>query len=78
MKRLNFKIKKGVYCSWCADLVKKTLMQSFAIKEIDVNVLKEKIHITTYKKVSPESIIGLLKRRGYILIEDKRAIHNVY
>jgi len=70
-KEINFSIKKGVYCSWCADLMKKTLNQHFALKEIEVDVLKEKVHMITYKKVSPKNIIIFLKKRGYHLIVDQ-------
>ena len=70
-KEINFSIKKGVYCSWCADLMKKTLNQHFALKEIEVDVLKEKVHLIVYKKVSPKSIIIFLKKRGYHLIVDQ-------
>ena len=70
-KEINLIIKEGVYCSWCADLMKKTLRQRFAIKEVEIDVLKEKVHIVTYKHVSPESIIVFLKDKGYQLIEEK-------
>jgi len=69
-KEINFIIKKGVYCSWCVDLIKKTLNQHFALKEIDVNVVNEKVRLITYKRVSPKSIIVFLKKRGYHLIEE--------
>ena len=70
-KEINFVIKKGVYCNWCVDLMKKTLNQHFALKEIDVDVVKEKVHLITYKRVSPKSIIVFLKKRGYRLVEEK-------
>ena len=69
-KEINFIIKKGVYCSWCVDLIKKTLNQHFALKEIDVNVVNEKVRLITYKRVSPKSIIVFLKKRGHHLIEE--------
>ena len=68
-KEINFVIKKGVYCSWCAELMKKTLNQHFALKEIDVDVAEERVHLITYKKVSPKEIISFLKKRGYHLSE---------
>jgi len=52
-KEINFIIRKGVYCSWCAELMKKTLNQHFALKEIDVDLMKERVHLVTYKRVSP-------------------------
>ena len=70
-KEINFVIKKGVYCSWCVDLMKKTLNQHFALKEIDVDVVKEKVHLITCKRISPKSIIVFLKKRGYGLVEEK-------
>ncbi len=70
-KEINFTIKKGVYCDWCADLMRKTLNQHFALKEIDIDVVKEKVHLITYKRVSPKSIIVFLKKRGYHLIEER-------
>ena len=69
-EEINFAIKKGVYCSWCVDLMKKTLNQHFALKEIDVNIVNEKVHFITYKRVSPKSIIVFLKKRGHHLIEE--------
>ena len=69
-KEINFSIKKGVYCSWCADLMKKTLNQHIALKEIEVDVLKEKVHMVAYKKISLRSVIIFLKKRGYYLIVD--------
>lgn len=68
-KEINFSIKKGVYCSWCADLMKRTLNQHFALKEIDVDVVNERVHITAYKRINPKSIIIFLKKRGYSLVE---------
>ena len=70
-KEINFIIKKGVYCSWCADLMKKTLNQHFAIKEIEVDVLNEKVHLMAPKKVSPKNLIVFLKKRGYHLVEER-------
>ena len=70
-KEINFVIKKGVYCSWCADLMKKTLNQHFVFKEIEIDILKERVHLVAYKRISPKSIIVFLKKRGYHLIEDK-------
>jgi len=69
-KEINFSIKKGVYCSWCAELMKKTLNQHFALREIDVDVPKEKVHLITCKRVNPLSIIIFLKKRGYYLVEE--------
>ena len=70
-EEINFLIKKGVYCSWCAELMKKTLNQHFAFKEIDVDFVKEKVHLITDKKVSPKTIIVFLKKRGYHLVEER-------
>jgi len=70
-KKLNFRIKKGVYCSWCADLMRKTLNQHFALKKIKIDVLKAKVHIMTHKKVSPKSVMVFLKKRGYGLVEER-------
>lgn len=70
-KEINFSIKKGVYCSWCADLMKRTLNQHFALKDIEIDVLKEKVHLITYKRVNPRSIIVFLKKRGYHLIQER-------
>ena len=69
-REIDFTIKKGVYCSWCADLMKKTLNQHFALKEINIDIVKEKVHAVFYKRVSPKSIIVFLKKRGYHLIEE--------
>ena len=66
---MNFIIKKGIDCSWCVELMKKTLMQHFAIKKI--YVVREKLRIVSYKKINPKRIIILLKKRGYCLIRDK-------
>ncbi|MBS3077204.1 heavy-metal-associated domain-containing protein [Candidatus Pacearchaeota archaeon] len=66
-KEINFIIKKGVYCSWCANLMKAALRQHFSVKEVEVDILNGKIHLTTYKRVNPISIIAFLKKRGYIL-----------
>ena len=73
-KEINLIIKEGVYCSWCAELMKKALKHNFAIKEIEIDVIKEKVHIITYKHVSPESIIVFLKEKGYNLIEEKGSL----
>ena len=64
----NFTIKKGVCCSWCAELMKKTLRAHFAIKDIEMDIPKNKVHLITYKKINPAKIISLLKKRGYHLI----------
>jgi len=68
---MNFIIKEGIDCSWCVDLMKKTLMQHFAIKEIEVDVINKKAHIVLLKRISPESLILYLKKRGYHLAEEK-------
>ena len=73
-KEIKFIIKKGVYCSWCADLMKNTLNQHFAIKKIEVNVLKEKVHLITHRRVSPKRIMIFLKKKGYHLVEEKEII----
>jgi len=67
-KEINFVIKKGVYCSWCADLMKRTLNQNFALKKVEIDLLKERVHIESGRKINPESIIEFLKKRGYYLI----------
>lgn len=67
-KELHFSIKKGVYCSWCAELMKKTLEQHFNLKEIRVDIMNEKLHLTSMKRISPMSVISFLKKRGYSLI----------
>ena len=71
-KEINFTIKKGVYCSWCADLMERTLKQHFKIKDIGIDILKDKVHLITYKKVNPRDIITFLKKRGYLLIEERK------
>ena len=51
---MNFIIKKGIDCSWCVDLMKKTLMQHFAIKEI-----KDKdwdLSISKYREIEYEEV----------------------
>jgi len=68
---MNFIIKKGIDCSWCVGLMKKTLMQHFAIKEIEVDVLNKKAHMVLLKKIKPENLILYLKKRGYHLVEEK-------
>ena len=35
----------------------------------DIDILKDKVHLITYKKVNPRDIITFLKKRGYLLIE---------
>ena len=67
-KEINFAIKKGVYCNWCVDLMKKTLNQHFALKKVEVDVMSKKIDLVTYKEISPKSIIVFLKKRGYHLV----------
>ena len=69
-KEINFIIKKGIYCSWCAELMERTLKQHFKIKEIEINILKDKIHLITYKKINPGDIISFLKKRGYFLTKE--------
>ncbi|NCN99404.1 hypothetical protein GW923_04475 [Candidatus Pacearchaeota archaeon] len=68
-KEINFVIKKGVYCSWCADLMKKTLLQNFAIKNVKVNILKETARIIPKGRINAWDIISFLKKRGYSLKE---------
>ncbi len=69
-KEINLIIEEGVYCSWCADFMEKTLRHNFAIKSIEIDVLKKRVHIITYKHVNTENIIALLKEKGYHLIEE--------
>ena len=69
MEKINFVIKKGVYCNWCADLMKKTLMQNFPIKDVKTNVLEEKASMIPYKRVNVGDIISFLKKRGYVLVQ---------
>ena len=71
MKEFNFIIKKGVYCSWCAELLKKSLQQHFEIKEVSVNFPKDKIHVIAYKRPKSKDIIIFLKKRGYHIVEEK-------
>jgi len=52
--------------------MKKTLNQHFALKEIDVDLMKERVHLVTYKRVSPKEIISFLKKRGYHLSETSK------
>jgi len=68
MRKLHFIIEKGVYCSWCVDLIKNTLNQHFALKKVEVDVMSKKIDLVTYKEISPKSIIVFLKKRGYHLV----------
>jgi len=70
-REMNFIIKKGIDCSWCVGLMKKTLMQHFAIKEIEVDVLNKKAHVVLLKEIKPENLILYLKKRGYHLVEEK-------
>ncbi|MBI5803965.1 heavy-metal-associated domain-containing protein [Candidatus Pacearchaeota archaeon] len=67
MKDMNFLIKKGVYCSWCAELMKKTLMQNFLIKDVKVDIPKEKVRVVVRGKIDPEKIVSFLRKRGYHL-----------
>lgn len=50
--------------------MEKTLRHNFAIKSIEIDVLKKRVHIITYKHVNTENIIALLKEKGYHLIEE--------
>lgn len=51
--------------------MKKALIQHFAVKEIKVDIIKEKVHLTATKRINPNNIIFFLKRRGYHLVEEK-------
>ena len=73
-KEINFKIKKGVYCSWCADQMKRTLKKHFKIKEIEIDVLKDKVHMVTYKKINTNDIINYLKMKGYYVTIEKNLL----
>lgn len=70
-KEINFTITKGIDCSWCVDLMKKTLMQHFAIKQVDVDVINKKAHIVLPKRISTRKLILYLKKRGYHLVKDR-------
>ena len=70
-RKINFTIKKGVYCGWCADLMKRTLKQHFKIKKIKINLLKNNVHLITNNKIQPTEIISYLKKRGYNLTIQK-------
>jgi len=67
---MNFIIKKGIDCSWCVDLMKKTLMEHFAIKEIEVDVINKKARIVLLKRIKSEKLVAHLKKRGYHLVEE--------
>ena len=69
-KEINFSIKKGVYCSWCAEMMKRTLQQRFAFKEIEIDFVKNKVHVIAYKRINPKKIISFLKNRGYYLSKE--------
>ena len=69
-KRTSFTIKKGIDCSWCVELMKKTLAQHFSIKKIDVDVINKKVNMALPKGIKSKNIMVFLKKRGYHLIED--------
>jgi len=67
MKKIKFAIKNGVYCSWCADLMKKTLMQNFAMKEVEVDVARGCGSMLFREGLSVDKVLSFLRRRGFYL-----------
>ncbi len=69
MKRLIFEIKEGIYCSWCARLIKRTLFARFPIRKMDIDVAKSRVKMMVPNKITSGNIIGYLDDRGYHLRE---------
>ena len=69
MARHEFTIIKGVYCVWCADLMRKTLKNKFNINTVEFDLLKAEVRIFFNRNITSDEIIEYLKKRGYDIIE---------
>ncbi len=67
MSTLNLTIRKGMYCSWCFEMMQSTLKHQFDIQALSVDKGRKNVHITSKHKLNPGAIISYLKKRGYTL-----------
>ena len=64
MKKFHFKIREGIYCSSCADMLKKTLKDNFKINDLKIEVMKGEFSFKAGNKQDIRKIICFLKKRG--------------
>jgi len=69
MRRLNFIIKKGVYCTWCADLMRRTLKNKFHIEKVEFDMPQSEVKMLSENNLQPSRIIAYLRKRGFYLSE---------
>lgn len=67
MKRLYFRVKEGVYCSWCVSMMKRLLFRKFAITDMEADLIKSQIKMIVPQNLDAMAIINYLDARGYHL-----------
>lgn len=67
MKKFTFKVKEGVYCSWCVDMMRKILFKRFSIKRLEADIIESRISMFVPAGVGKKNIMNYLDLRGYHL-----------
>ena len=64
MHKLTAKIER-MYCTWCAEQIKKRLLFLFKIKNIKANIKNQKITILSQHKIERNKFREEIERIGY-------------
>ena len=68
MNKLVIKIEK-MHCAWCADHIKEILLNSFSVRDIEINVKDQIVKIISADKVNRKKLREEIIKIGYGDIE---------
>lgn len=58
-----------MYCAWCADHIKEILLNTFNVKNVEINVKDQIVKIISIDKVDRDKLKEEIIKKGYGDIE---------